>query len=222
MCYSPEADLVAGVVVGAIGVDALRHVEDRRYLPLAAVPIVLATHQLIEAAAWWGLQDRVSQATGESAVTAYLIIALGIVPLLVPFAVMRSEPNPVRQRWMTPFVWMGLVVAVALLTGLATGGYSASIGGRFLAYEIATPGGGIIGVFYVLAVCTPFLLSSQQRLVLFGVINVLAVAVLTLLLSSGLISLWCVWAAISSVVVARHIREVSGVTRTRTHRIATG
>ena len=46
MCYSPEADVVAGLMVGAIGIDAVRHVDDRRYLPLAAVPLVLAAFSL--------------------------------------------------------------------------------------------------------------------------------------------------------------------------------
>jgi len=54
VCYSPEADLIAGLVVGAFGVDALRHADDRGEMALAAVPLVLAAHQLIEAVAWLG------------------------------------------------------------------------------------------------------------------------------------------------------------------------
>ena len=39
--------------------------------------------------------------------------------------------------------------------------------------------------------------------------GIVAVVGLAALLSAGLISLWCVWAAISSIIVVRHIREQS-------------
>jgi len=60
VCYSLEADLIAGLVVGAVGIDAVRHVDDRRNLALAAVPLVLAAHLLVEAVAWWSLEGSVS------------------------------------------------------------------------------------------------------------------------------------------------------------------
>ncbi len=209
MCYSPEADLVAGLVVGAVGIDALRHVDDRRDLALAAVPLVLAAHQLIEAVGWWGLQDRVPETAGTLAIVAYLVIAMGVVPGLVPYAVMRTERSPTRQRLMFPFVAVGVAVSVVLLVALSTGPYGASIGGRYIAYETTLPWSGAIAVAYVIAVCAPLLLSSHRRLVLFGSINLIMVIGLATLLAQGFISLWCVWAAISSVIVTRHIREHS-------------
>lgn len=209
MCYSAEADLVAGLVVGAVGIDALRHVDDRRHLPLAAIPIVLATHQLVEAVAWWSLEGRLSPASGYLAVTAYLVIALGLVPILVPYAVMRAEPDPGRRARMQPLIIVGLAVSVVLLYGIATNPYEAAIAGRYIDYDIVAPGGGLTGALYVLATCAPLLMSSHQRLVIFGMINVLAVVLLLNLLSSGLISLWCVWAAVSSIVIAHHLREES-------------
>jgi len=209
MCYSPEADLVAGLVVGAAGIDALRHVDDRRDLALAAVPLVLATHQLIEAVGWWGLQDRVPDMAGTLAIGAYLVIAMGVVPALVPYAVMRTERDPTRRRMLIPFVALGAAVSVVLLFALASRPYGATIGGRYIAYETTLTWAGVVAAAYVIAVCAPLLLSSHRRLVVFGVINVPIVLGLATLLSAGFISLWCVWAAISSIVVTRHIREQS-------------
>ncbi|MEE9177858.1 MAG: DUF6629 family protein [Acidimicrobiia bacterium] len=209
MCYSPEVDLIAGLAVGAVGIEAIRHVDDRRNLALAAVPVVLAAHLLVEAVAWWGLEGSVSPAAGDLAVSVYLIIALGVVPVLVPYAVMRSEPDRQRQARMFPFVLLGIGVSIVLLFGMATNPHGATIGGRYLAYHTVDPAYGLTAGFYVIAVCTPFLMSSQRRLVVFGVANIVALTLLSVLLSSGLISLWCFWAAVSSVVIARHIRETS-------------
>jgi hypothetical protein len=61
----------------------------------------------------------------------------------------------------------------------------------------------------VIAVCSPLLLSTHRRLVVFGVVNIPIVVGLAALLSAGFISLWCVWAAVSSIVFTRHIRERS-------------
>ncbi len=209
MCYSPEADLVAGLIIGGIGADAVLHADDRPSMVLASVPLVLAAHQLIEAFAWWGLLDRVPADAGEVAVTLYLVIALGVVPVLVPTAVALTEPSGLRRSWMHGFVALGVAVSFILLFSMATNPYGASIGGRFIAYEISIPAGGTVTFFYVVAVCTPLLFSSHKRLAILGALNVPVVAVLSLLIGAGLISLWCMWAAVTSLVVARHVRETS-------------
>ena len=113
---------------------------------------------------------------------------------------------------MIPLAVLGAVVSVVLLFALASGPYGASIGGRYIAYETTLPWSGAIAVSYVVAVCAPLLLSTHRRLVLFGVINIPIVIGLATLLSAGFISLWCVWAAVSSVVITRHIREQSAKT----------
>lgn len=207
MCYSPEADLVAGLVIGGIGVDAVLHSDDRPSMVQAAVPLVLATHQLIEAVAWWGLLGRVPAHAGEIAVTLYLVIALGVVPILVPSAVALSEPSGFKRSWMHGFVALGIAVSLVLLSSLATNPYGASIGGRFIAYEVAIPAGGTVTCFYVVAVCAPLLFSSHRRLALLGALNLPVVALLSVLIGAGLISLWCMWATVTSLVVARHVRE---------------
>ena len=220
VCYSPEADLIAGLVVGIIGIDALRHTDERRDLALAAVPVVLATHQLIEGVAWWGLQGQVPPDVGDLAVSAYLVVALGIVPVVVPYAVMRCEPASRRRATMLPFVVLGLTVSIVLLFGMVVGPHSAAIGGRYIAYETTTPGGGLTAGLYGIAVCAPFLMSSHRRLVLFGLANIPVLVLLSVLLSTGLISLWCIWAAAWSVVIAFHLRESSAAQFTSSSRAA--
>lgn len=49
MCLSGEVDLFAAFVIGAIGIDALRHVSRRRQLALAVIPLMFAFHQLMDA-----------------------------------------------------------------------------------------------------------------------------------------------------------------------------
>ena len=67
MCFSPEADLVAGVVVSGVGIDALRHVKQTREYPLASLPLLLGVHLLVEVYVWWGEAGRVPEYVGQTA-----------------------------------------------------------------------------------------------------------------------------------------------------------
>ena len=141
MCFSPEVDLVAGVVVGGAGVDALRHVRHRREYALAALPVVFGVHQLIEAFTWWGLDGRIPSAIGEIAMWGYLLIAF-LLPALVPAAVALVERDPRRRRMVAPFVVLGVAVTVTLMVGLFTGPVTAEVAGRYIAYDVSLEYGG--------------------------------------------------------------------------------
>ena len=69
--------------------------------------------------------------------------------------------------------------------------------------------GGYVLPFYVVAVCAPMLLSGSRRMVIFGVANLVMVALLGWLLVRGVISLWCVGAAVCSVAVDLEVRAVA-------------
>jgi hypothetical protein len=205
MCYSAEADLIAGAVIGGAGVDAVRHVTRRREFGLAALPLLFGTHQVIEALTWWGLEGKIPAAVGETAMWVYLVIAF-LLPALAPWAVWSIETDPVRRRRMAPFIWLGAVVAIAGLAQMATGPVWAEVGGRYIAYHLGLDYGGQIGALYVAATCLPPLLSGRRAVVVFGAVNLAAVLLLAWLNGAGLISLWCAWAAVTSIVIVIHLR----------------
>ncbi len=206
MCFSPEADLLTGIVVSGVGIDALRHTRHRRYLPLALLPLLFGVHQLVEAVAWWGFEGRVPVRVGEMATWLYLGFAFVVVPPLVPWAVRSVEVDPARRRRLLPFVLLGAAVAAALLPGLLNGEAGGEVACRYIAYDTGVPYSGYVLPFYVAATCGPMLASGNRRFVLFGVANLAAVGTLGWLLASGVISLWCVWAAATSVAIARETR----------------
>jgi len=206
VCFSPEADLLTGIVVSGVGIDALRHTKHRRYLPLALLPLLFGLHQLVEAVAWWGFEGRVPVRVGEMATWLYLAFAFVVVPPLVPWAVRSVEVDPARRRRLLPFVLLGAAVAAALLPGLLSGEAGGEVACRYIAYDTGVPYSGYVLPFYVAATCGPMLASGSRRFVLFGVANLAAVGVLGWLLAGGVISLWCVWAAATSVAIAREAR----------------
>jgi hypothetical protein len=207
VCFSPQGDLAGGLVVVAIGVDACRHLRGRdTHLLLAALPLLLGTHQIVESLVWWGLEGDVPHALGRLAMWVYLVIALVVVPVFVPLAILRLEPTA-RRRWLiAPFAVMGAAVAAVLLAQMIHGPVTARLASYHLAYSIglqdAIP---IVGV-YVLATCGSLLLSGYRHVVVVGAANLVAVVVLARLTADGFASLWCFYAALVSGAIALHLR----------------
>ncbi len=207
MCFSPQADLVGGVVIGAIGVDAVRHVKKRHgHVALATLPLLLGFHQFTEAFVWWGLQGHVPHELERVALWVYLLIAFVVLPVYVPVAVLLNEPLLRRRRAMTPLALLGVIVASVLFAAMIRGPVNVRLRPYHLAYSIALHDGGFIVALYVLAICGTLLLSSTRRVVVFGMVNLAAVAVIAWLTIDGFASVWCGWAAVSSAAIALHIR----------------
>lgn len=206
MCFSAQADVVTGLVVGVLAFDAIRHVHGRAEAALAAVPLVLAGHLLVEAVVWWGLEGRVDHVLWRAALSSYLVVAFGVLPVLVPAAVAALEPEEDRWR-MRWFQALGAAVAVVLTYAVLRGPVSATVQGRHIDYQVDLWHGGILVGLYVVATCGSLLASRHEHVRWFGAVNLLAAAVLAWLSRSSFISLWCGWATVTSVVVAVHLRR---------------
>jgi hypothetical protein len=210
MCFSIEADIVTGVVVTAVGIDAIRHVGHNRETAMAALPVIFGLHQLIEVFVWKGLDGPASAAVAQGAAWLYLLIAFGMIPWLVPFAVRRLEFDRARRRVMYWLTGLGVLVATALTVPIIIGPISVADGGYHLTYSTSLVLGGFLAVMYVVATCGALILSTDRVVAIYGWMNLVVVASLVVLLTTGIISLWCVWAAVTSIAIAIHLRRLHG------------
>ncbi len=201
MCFAPEADAVLGGIVIAVGVDALRHVRDPKQIPLATLPLLFGVHQVSEAFVWWGLQGYVGHAVERVAVWTYLLFAFGALPLLIPLAVGLVEPLRERRRAIAAFGVLGLGVGGVLTLAMFRGSIHTMIEGHHVEYQVDAVGnGGQLTAGSVIA-------SSYRDLAALGVLNLAAVPVLMWMTLNGLVSLWCFWAAIVSIMIDVHLRR---------------
>jgi len=207
MCFSPEVDLIGGAAIAAVGIDTLRHVEHSSERPLAVLPIVFGLHQVTEAFVWWGIDDRIPGQLGDIATWLYLAVAFGLLPWFVPVAIRSLEPRPRRRRYVSALVAAGFIVSLYLMIPVIRGPIHVVDGGLYLSYSVSLSFGGAVTAAYVATTCGSLLLSSDRYLVWYGIGNLVTVTVLSVLLVSGVISLWCVWAAITSVAIAVHLRR---------------
>lgn len=212
MCLSASADLVGGLVIGVLGVDALHHVRSSRERWLVAVPLILGLHQLVEAFVWWGLQGHVPAALGRVATWIYLLVAFGVLPVFVPLVMAIVEPRPTRRWLVVPFGAVGAVVSAVLVEAVVHGPVTAHLERYHVAYGTGLGSGTVIVSAYLVATCGSLLVSSYRHVAVFGVVNLVAAAIIARLTTSGFISLWCAWAAVTGGAIALDLRQA------RTHR----
>jgi len=207
VCFSAEADFISGTAIAVVGVATLTEVRDKRELPLAALPLAFAVHQLTEGFVWLGLEGQVPSWIGGVALFAYVFYAWALLPFFAPLAVMLVEPVRQRRIVMSVLVGLGAIVGTYLLVAVTTSDISAHIVGDSIDYRGVGDSGDLITGLYVVATCGTFLLSSQRKVVWFGVLNLAAVIVIAWQQPESLTSLWCIWGAVVSVLFYLQFRE---------------
>ena len=206
MCFSVQADLAVGLALLPVAAASLREVRCRREIPFAALPALFAAHQLIEVFVWLGVQGRVGPSVQSAAALAYLVIALPVLPLLLPLAVLLLEPRGARLR-VAPFLALGAVVCGYLAVAVLTEPVGVVQHPHALEYVTGVRNGDLWAVLYIVAVIGPALLSGYPSIVAFGVLNLIGLILVAVLLVEAFDSIWCVYAALASVLVLVHMRR---------------
>ncbi len=207
MCFSPQADFVAGAVVAGVGVETLRRVRAPRELIVGALPLLFGIHQLVEGFVWLGLRGEVSPGLGNAAKEAYIVYAHAVLPAIVPIGFMLLEPERRRSRIMMGMAGVGLLLGVYLLWQVTAYPVGAHEEARCIDYTTHTPNDALIGLLYVTVTCGPALISSRRYLRWFGLVSLVGVIVTAVVRVDELTSLWCVYVAIVSVLIFEHFRR---------------
>ena len=198
------ADLVAGSALVPVAAVSLGHVRHAREVALAALPAVFAVHQFIESLVWAHDEGHVSAGVAHAAALAYVAIALPLLPTLFPAAVLLAEP-PARRRRAVPFLLIGLAVSARLAYALCTHPLHVTVHPHGIGYGVGVQDGLWWAVLYIVAVVGTALLSGYRTIVAFGIANLVGLTVVGIAYAQAFASLWCVWAAITSVLVAAHM-----------------
>ena len=205
MCFSLQADLVAGAALTPIGILALREVRccARDTLRLAAFTVCPAP---IGGGACLGehADGDVSPEVGHAAAVAYVIFAVPILPTLMPLRRPVAGTAEGTMR-VAPFVGLGIdgfgLLTVALLTHPVT----VSVHPHALGYGTGVSNGAFWTVLYIVAVIGPSVLSGYPTIVAFGVVNLVGLILVAIVYVEAFASFWCILAGIASVLMLVHM-----------------
>ncbi|MBX9627661.1 MAG: hypothetical protein K2X82_27930 [Gemmataceae bacterium] len=218
MCFSAEASLgVAAALLpaGAYAVAAARR-KDRRYLPLAAIPVLFGVQQLCEAGVWAGL-DRGDPEAARAASVGFLFFALAVWPAWVPVAVATVESDGRKRAAFLALAAAGVLVGCVYYLPVAAAdgrGLNPAVVGHSVRYDLpAGPGAAWVWpAVYLVTVAGPLLLSSDRRLRPLGFAVLLSAGIAYVAFREAFASVWCFLAAVlSSYLVYGLYRHPSGV-----------
>jgi hypothetical protein len=201
MCFSATANFVGSGVLGALGVVTLTKVKHRRELLFASLPTLFAIHQFIEGFVWLGLDGRLSPTVTHDMGAAYMLYAQGLLPILLPLAVLLFEPNGKSRTRMVPFLIIGGALWLYILWALAA--YPTQIYIRQNSIVYTNPGTSyiVIAILYLIATCGSLFFSKVRPMVIFGFANLAILLVVAAVKQYAFTSVWCAYAALASIIV---------------------
>ncbi|MFF4535001.1 DUF6629 family protein [Streptomyces aureus] len=204
MCWSATADLVAGAGIAVIGAACVVRARRAADLPLAALPLLLGAHQVVEARVW-----DTGGGTGPATV-AWAVMALPLPAVWVPAGVLCAAPAHARRRLLLPLA-VGVATAAVLAHALAAHSPRAEIRGHTMGYVVDLPGAELVVAGYLFATVGALLLSGERGLVLLGVLTGAGAAVSWALWETEFVSTWCACAAVVSVTLLGWVGSREGV-----------
>lgn len=216
MCFSSTASFGAGAALAVIGVVAIVKAKTVRHRLFAAIPFIFSVQQFSEGMLWLSMkhQDMANMpgmtdtATNHAVFrTLFLVFALLMWPVYVPFTVWLLEKDKKRKKILIVFLGAGVFVTLCLLYVMLT--YPVQVMGEqhHIHFEFAIPKAGtknikwLISLFYFIATIAAPFVSSIKRMKWLGVAFLLSYTTAVVFYSGFFVSVWCYFAALLSSVV---------------------
>jgi hypothetical protein len=211
MCFSATANFVGSGVLAAVGVVTLTKVKHRRELLFASLPTLFAIHQFIEGFVWLGLDGYVSSTIMHNMGAAFMLYAQGLLPILIPLAVLLFEPTARTRNRMWPFVIIGAGTTLYMLWALIAYPIEISVKGNSIVYINQGTNNTTLAILYVIATCGSLFFSRVKDMVLFGAANFTILLVIMAFKRYAFTSLWCAYAAIASIIILAYFWKSAGI-----------
>ncbi len=203
MCFSPEASFSAAAVVTTIGFFSRSKAESTELKNLALIPICFGLQQFSEGWVWLANQYEQFAYIKNLSSYSFLFFAWILWPSFVPYAFMGIERNPFRKRILRIFFYLGLIVSILLAYVIFFKSVESSILDCSIVYNfhINESIHKSFGIVYLAVTVLPTLISTSSKAWILGVLNLVAYFVTKIYISDRILSIWCFFAAISSMVI---------------------
>ncbi|MFA6924650.1 MAG: DUF6629 family protein [Bacteroidales bacterium] len=203
MCFSAEASFVASSALCVAGVVAIKKNQTPSHILLAGIPLFFSLQQFTEGFVWLTLTNPDYATLQKIPVHVFLIFALVVWPVLVPLSVMLIEKNEKRKKTLKILFCFGAIFSFYMTYCLLFRDVTAKIMFLHIRYDVDYP---IIlpkfrGIIYFIPSVIPPFISSIKKIKIFGGAVLLSFIITNIYFKENVVSVWCFFAAIISVVI---------------------
>lgn len=205
MCFSAEASFSASVVLGVVGVIAVRKVKDSSQLAFACIPFLFSFQQLCEGVLWIALSNKEYAFLEPVTTYLFLIFAQIVWPTWVPLSILMLEKEAKRKKALFIILGIGALLSLYLTYCFIFYDLHAEISNHHIKYNLKFPHTDdllwLTAIFYFIPTVVSTIISSVKRMQILGMIILLSCLITRLFTLQYFISIWCFFAAVISVMV---------------------
>lgn len=206
MCFSAEASFGASVVLGVVGVVAVRQVQIKSQLLFACIPFVFSFQQFSEGILWLSFHHKDLIFLQTISTYTFLIIAQIIWPIWVPLSILLLEKEANRKKLLYISFGFGILLSSYLAYCYLFYDVKAEVSNHHIQYNLDFPHTAsylwLTGLFYFIPTVVSTIISSVHRMRILGLIILLSCVLTRMFTLNYFISIWCFFAAIISIMVA--------------------
>ena len=222
MCFSAEVSFAAAAILLPAGVAAIMraHKTDRRYVPIAALPLLFGVQQALEGAVW---TSEGNSRLVEQFSLAYMFFSWLAWPVWVPFSVYFLEPARRKPLFVIFAIFGGILGGTQYFpyfvhdNWLVTNFLGKAIsyqGNEIFDYIIGRPATYMLYVSFVIG---PLLLSSHANIRIFGLLVFTVLTITYVFFAYAYISVFCFGGGLMSLYLVWMIfgggKQFIGATR---------
>ncbi len=209
MCFSTSASFGAAVVLTVIGIASVKKIEKPSQILYASMPLLFASQQFIEGFVWLSLTNSDYASWQSIPVNLFLFFAQVLWPIWVPLSIFLIEENKTRKLILAVLVGIGILLSAYISYCMFNYSVDAYLSPYHVNYVPHFPSiNPLLGALYFLPIFLPSFVSSIKTMFWQGTLLVCSYVVTKLLFNDAVISVWCFFAALVSIMVFYVMRDL--------------
>jgi len=202
MCFSAVASFSSAAVISGVGVATVRKARRPKQKLFASIPLIFGFQQFAEGALWITLRSGSYDQLQNAAAYGFLTAALVVWPVLIPLSMYFMEEVRKRKYILAVLIVAGIIISASNAFSLLFYDVTAQIQGFHINYRVDFPSAlGIFSLLYIPSTVFPLFVSSVRRMWILGVMITMALAISVIFFYGYVISVWCFFAALISVMI---------------------
>lgn len=211
MYLSAAISFSVGIILIVAGIVSVFRCKKIYQLMFAAIPIIFGSQQIIEGFLWIFLQHRAYDPIKQDLTYLYLFLAEVIWPVWIPLSILQLEKNNTLKLVQTLLVSLGIFVSGYLAFCILTFNVNAVIVNSHIHYtqHYLSPYAVLKSIPYLLTAIIPFFFSGFRKMWIIGLGLTASFVLANIFYTEFLISVWCLFAGLVSLLVYPVIRDVN-------------